>query len=391
MDSIIKEIEIYGKQFSDRTELDCCEQSRIHRDCYRARRNSALFNCASNQSNTLYIGGGTPSLLEFEDFSVIANALKESFAISAFDEFTIEANPDSLTESKLDGFYKLGANRISIGIQSLDDGILNYLGRVHDSKQAQNALQIAVGSGIDRISADLIYGIPELETDSFLKDIERVIELGATHISLYSLTVETGTQLEKKVLSGKIKMPETDTIATQYYAASELLDFYGFASYEVSNFAPASEESLHNMAYWTGESYFGLGPSAHSFCKNMRWANAPDVSKYIDAFSSRKCRRDDSHFGDNPEKVGVQNFEHLLDFAEILTRKARIAEIVMLGLRLRNGFSINALGDYAEKIIDTATPLFENGILIYDGKNMRLASGKRLLADAVAAKLVENI
>jgi len=368
IDSLINEIDIYGHHFLDRNKLDCVD----------------------NLHNTLYIGGGTPSLLEFKDSQAIVNALNKSFAISAFDEFTIETNPDSLTESKLDGYRKLGVNRVSIGIQSLNDNILNSLGRVHDSAQAQNALQIAAGSGIRRISADLIYSIPGLETASFLKNIERVIELGATHISLYSLTVEPGTKIEKDVLSNKVRIPDTDTIAAQYYAASESLESLGFAAYEVSNFAQAGEESQHNMAYWTGESFFGFGPSAHSFCKNIRWANTLDVSKYIDAFSSEKLRIGDSHFGNNPEsflkKAGLP-----LDFAETLTRKDRITEIVMLGLRLRKGFSIDTLGDFAKTIIDTATPLFKNGILLYDGKSIKLAPGKRLLADAVAVKLVEII
>ncbi|MCD6594669.1 radical SAM family heme chaperone HemW [bacterium] len=340
--------------------------------------------------NTLYIGGGTPSILEPALIGEIVRAIQQNFGIDKFDEFTIEANPESVSRQKVDRYIEFSANRMSIGVQSLDDRQLKFLGRIHNSEQALDAIKSARAAGIRNISLDFIYGSPNFDVKSFLPTLERTIAFGIEHISLYSLTVEPNTPLENDVRKHLIVLPTTDEVGEQYYAIAEYLDSQGFAEYEVSNFAKAKHRCKHNLAYWHRQKYLGLGPSAHSFDGEYRWANTKSVERYISAFSRKYIPLNNKIFGDDFAKM-LADLKLPIDFIEKLTPVQEISEIVMLGLRLDEGFYIEKLGDYAEKIIEAAKELLVHKILTFDGEKIWLNRKQKLLADGVAAKILRQV
>ena len=232
--------------------------------------------------STIYIGGGTPSILEPDQISEILQKIFESFDFEDSPEITIEANPESVDLEKAVVWRKLGINRVSLGVQSANDEELKFLGRIHDTKTASRAIEILKKAGFTNISVDLIFGIPGQSVESFKKSIEWVAERGVTHISTYSLTVEKGTKLFE--LSKRIRMPDEETIVKFYRIRDETLERLGFRRYEISNFARPGFESAHNRIYWFHGEYLGLGPSAASFLykpQPIRWQNRSNLRAYI--------------------------------------------------------------------------------------------------------------
>lgn len=239
--------------------------------------------------DTVYIGGGTPSLLDGARIASIARVLGESFDLSCAKEFTIECNPESIDEEKLRIYKDAGINRISIGVQSLDDANLRSVGRLHDSACAIDKIKL-VKKYFDNVSCDVIVGLP-YDTNAIVKDeISRLASL-VGHISVYALTLEEGTPLAKRAEEGKVILPSDDEVADFLYFAEDTLKRNGFNRYEVSNFALEGRESRHNMGYWTDEEYIGMGAGAHSYIKTkdgteplnayIRFAHPKDINAYI--------------------------------------------------------------------------------------------------------------
>ena len=345
---------------------------------------------SDDSENTLYIGGGTPSILDSSQIGRIVRAIRQNFEIDEFDEFTIEVNPESVNRQKIDKYIEFGASRISIGVQSLDDEHLKFLGRVHNLEQALDAIKIANSSGIREISVDFIYGLPNFHIDSFIEKLWEIISIGVNHISLYSLTVEPNTPLENDVRKNIVDMPTDDEVGEQYYAIAEYLCSRGFFAYEVSNFARAGHFCKHNLAYWHRKKYLGLGPSAHSFDGKYRWANVRDVKRYIEAFETMSVPNSYNMLDRNFTKI-LADLKLPIDFIEKLTSIQEISEIVMLGLRLDEGFCIESLGEYAEQIVESAKVLLENKILETDGERIWLNRKRRFLADGVAEKILREV
>lgn len=228
---------------------------------------------------SIFIGGGTPTLIDDNKFIPVISYIISKYKLD-LDEFTVEANPDTITENKLQSLVELGVNRLSIGVQSLNDNILKTLNRTHNSEVAINSVKLAK-QYIPNISIDMMIGLP----NQTLQDIEYIIKtfssLGVEHISCYTLQLEDKTVLKKMVESGKISIPNDDETAKMYDFAYKILEKEGFIRYEISNFAKNNHISKHNYGYWTRKNYLGLGVSSHSMIDNYRFSNTNNLSKYI--------------------------------------------------------------------------------------------------------------
>lgn len=281
--------------------------------------------------DTLYIGGGTPSVVSVEQIGKIVDTIKKS-CVYVPREFTVECNPESIDRTKLLKYRDIGVTRISVGVQSLNDSVLRSIGRLHDSKKAINVVADALNIGFD-VSVDMILGLP----DSTIQDIDCFVDtfckMGVQHISAYGLKVEEGTRLFRDVERGKIVIPDEDAEADQYDYLEKKLRSLGYNRYEVSNFSLPNKESIHNTKYWEMDEYIGVGASAHSFFDSKRYYNTSDVDKYIESLVRGDLLQEEE------EKVD---------------ENALFEETVMLGLRLEKGISIDKLnrlicGDFLEK------------------------------------------
>jgi oxygen-independent coproporphyrinogen III oxidase len=230
---------------------------------------------------TIYFGGGTPSLLSPAELREILNHVYKYFSVADRPEVTLEANPDDLSLNKLLEMRSAGINRLSIGIQSFDDQVLRFLNRAHGSAQATNAIISSQQAGFDNVSIDLIYAIPGQSVDQWLKNIRQGIDLHPQHISSYSLTIEEKTVFGRWAHAGKFKGIPDDDAASQLETLVEQLDRHDYHQYEVSNFSLPGYESKHNTSYWKGKKYLGIGPSAHSYDLQSRQFNVANNSQYI--------------------------------------------------------------------------------------------------------------
>jgi oxygen-independent coproporphyrinogen III oxidase len=230
--------------------------------------------------DSIFFGGGTPSRTSRENLIRVVGKLRERFDIDETSEFSIEANPEDVSEDAVAFWRSLGVNRISIGVQSFHDDELRPLGRVHGREQALEAVRVAAASGV-RTSLDLILGLPRQTAASFDETLETAITTGAGHVSLYMLDLEEGTALARQVDDERVTLPDEDLVANLYTMAVGRFADAGLAQYEISNFARPDEECRHNLRYWRREQYLGFGIGAHSFIGNRRFANTRDIDRYI--------------------------------------------------------------------------------------------------------------
>lgn len=233
------------------------------------------------QARSIFFGGGTPSLVPAEKIADAIAHLKAVLAFADDIEVTIEANPGTLDEEKLRIYRAAGVNRISIGVQSFDAAILENIGRIHTPDEAEEAVRMAKSAGFDNISIDLMYALPGQTMQIWSETIDRAIRLPVSHISAYSLIVEPGTEMERRVQSGQALIADDDTVNEMQRMAIHRLEQAGFMRYEVSNFSKEGRESRHNMIYWTDGDYLGLGSAAHSLVDNTRFANPPELRRYL--------------------------------------------------------------------------------------------------------------
>lgn len=265
------------------------------------------------QADTVYFGGGTPTLMSAEQFSRILETVDSNFGISEGAEITAECNPRSIDGKGLSDLRKSGVNRLSIGMQSIHDSELRMLGRIHNSGDFLETLGEAREAGFDNISVDLMYGIPNQTRETFKKSVEGLAMLAPEHISSYSLTVEEETNFYRR--RDSLDLPDEDTVSDMYADMGEILDKHGYHKYEISNFSKEGRESRHNLKYWTCENYLGFGSAAHSYFDGIRFAHSRDIDAYIDGKST------------------------IIDIEPIDKREA-MNEYVMLGMRLSKGIDI---------------------------------------------------
>lgn len=320
--------------------------------------------------DTLYFGGGTPSLLNADELQKILTELRANFQFADGFEFTFEANPDDLNQEKVDMLAQKGVNRLSIGVQSFDDKYLKWMNRAHRSEESVVCVKRAQSAGIINISIDLIYGLPDLTVAEWEAEIERAVGLEVTHISAYCLTIEPNTALGYRVRKGKDKPVNEDAASEQFEILVGKLAEAGFEQYEVSNFAREGYYSKHNTAYWQGVPYLGIGPSAHSFAPGLREWNVANNMRYI---------RD--------IEVGKLPLTR-----EELSRENRINEWIMTGLRTKWGidfdFGISEFGiDLRIENNAFLNKLVVEEEAVLEGSNMRLTRKGLFLADGIAAEL----
>lgn len=306
--------------FSTKTE-NLNELSSSLLDEIRLRRNEL-----GSEVSSVYFGGGTPSLLSQKQIEALLETCYSSFSVSKNAEITLEANPDDLDLDKLRVLKDAGINRLSIGVQSLQDPILEWMNRSHNSKQARKSIYRAQEIGIRNISADIIFAVPGLSTSVYLKDLEELSSWEIPHLSVYGLTVEHGTALGKWVREGNTIMPEASIYEEQFLNGAELLKSQNYSWYETSNFAKDGMESKHNSAYWKRNDYLGIGPSAHSFIGGVRSWNISQNATYIKSI----------HSGKRPfqeEKLSLEN---------------EFNEKIMTGIRTKAGINLSLFRSEAE-------------------------------------------
>ncbi len=236
---------------------------------------------SSAEVDTVYIGGGTPTVLPAGCLAEVGRCLRAHAAITPDAEFTVEANPGTLDDAKLAALRDMGANRISLGVQAFDDAVLTAAGRVHTAAQAVEAVAAVRAAGFARVSVDLMYGLPGQTPDGFRAGLERAAALPVEHISVYGLKVEEGTPFARLAAAGRLALPDEEAEEAMYDATVAFLPARGFARYEISNYARPGAECRHNLKYWRYEPYLGVGAAAHSFLQGERAANTADVADYI--------------------------------------------------------------------------------------------------------------
>lgn len=308
--------------------------------------------------DTVYFGGGTPSLLSGRQIGDILSAAD----IAEGAEISAEINPDSADTDKLRDFRAAGINRISIGIQSLDDRELEILGRLHNSEQAENAVLSAQKAGFENVSADLMLGLPYQLTETVLQNIGKLAELGVKHISAYMLKIESGTPLSKndELISN---IADDELSVDMYLEAVSCLEKNGFQQYEISNFAKEGYECRHNLKYWSCADYLGIGPSAHSCTGGRRFAVPKDIYGFISNEKQEETVTDDAPCG--------------------------LSERFMLALRLSEGFLLSDAGEYADRLRNAAVPMEKHGLLkIKDGRIMLTPTGF-LVSNQIICRLSE--
>jgi oxygen-independent coproporphyrinogen-3 oxidase len=270
---------------------------------------------------SIYFGGGTPSLLNEAELTKIMITISEHFNLSDHAETTLEANPDDITPLKLKAFYNAGINRLSVGVQSFDPHILKWMNRAHDAQEAMNCLNWIKESDISNYSADLIYGIPTGSNQQLLNDIKQLIAFEPNHISAYCLTIEPKTVFGHKLEKGTLKEVDEELAANQFLIIDETLSKAGYRHYEVSNYCLPGYESFHNNNYWRGVKYLGIGPGAHSFNGSNRQFNISNNPKYIQSIQQGR--------------LPLQE--------DLLTKNDRINEYLMTSLRTAEGIDTNIL------------------------------------------------
>ena len=343
--------------------------------------------------NTIFVGGGTPSYIRDHYLARILEEAAEAFLISEEAEITVEANPDDLNRDKCRSLLAQGVNRLSIGVQSLDDGLLELLGRRHDAQQAVQAFQEARDAGFTNINLDLMYGLPRQSMSQWKDTLEKLVSLRPTHVSLYCLTLEAGTPLIRWVEEGRLPGPDEDLAADMYQLARESLAGAGYHHYEISNWAESGRESQHNMAYWLNLPYLGVGPGAHSRLGDYRFWDISPPRLYADKVKQ--------WHGRSPQPVASISAEALemalpVGGHEFIDTNTACAETMFLGLRLLDGLDMSEASVKSGADLETffrkeIEELDDLGLLERHDGRLRLTSSAYLIANQVFTRFVGSI
>ena len=381
----------------------------------RTRKDEIQSACAASGVKTLYIGGGTPSVLPLGVFQRMLEALKEAGVSGEFAEFTVEVNPEDIVEkgtAYVEGLLELGVNRISMGVQSFDDGILKWMNRRHDSATAVKAYQILEDAGVRNISIDLIFGLPQLSDDLWRETLDKALSISSRgvppqHISSYQLSVEPGSMLAKLVERSKWSEASDELCQRQYDMLCETLATAGYHHYEISNFAQPGHEAVHNSAYWKHIPYIGLGPGAHSFVgtasrrsipetpSQQSWAPPPtrgceNVSSILPA--SSPCgehyeRRWNEGNLNEYLKAGESGDFTAVSGGETLDEEQVAIEKIMLGLRTSSGISENYLRQHCDNVaLDEA--LHGDRLIRQSGGTVRIPESGFFVPDGIIVSLL---
>ena len=317
---------------------------------------------------TIYFGGGTPSLLNEAELRQIFSTINKRFELSDELEVTLEANPDDILENRLVEWKKFGINRLSIGIQSFKAEDLEWMNRAHTVDEGENCVQLANKYGFDNLTVDLMYGLPNLTNEEWRNHVQKVIDLEVNHISAYCLTIEEKTALNNWVKKGKIVPASEDQQSEQFMILLDTLEKANFHQYEISNFAKEGHESIHNSNYWKGKWYLGVGPSAHSFNGNSRQWNVANNQRYIQAVNKNEVYWEE----------------------ELLSKEDQFNERILTGLRMAIGLLVDDLETILpipKEQLELVKALKAEGLMENRSDVWQLTKQGRLKADWIAAEL----
>ncbi len=320
---------------------------------------------------TIYFGGGTPSLFKPEIAERILNAIRENHPVAEDSEITLEVNPDDVYSGFYSSLRERGINRISLGVQSWHNKYLKYLGRRHTAEQSALALENVFSEGIDNVSADLIYGIPEMTVDQLREDLERTFAFPVKHLSAYHLTIEENTAFGRLKAAGKLRETDEETSAAMISAINALSEQHGFIQYEISNFAKEGYISRHNSSYWKQIPYLGIGPSAHSFNRHSRQWNVSSVKQYISAIGKREIPAE----------------------REELDRVTMYNEYVMTSLRTMWGINLIHVEELYDKelhdyLLNLSEKFITYGLMKREKNTLLLTEQGRMISDNIIAELL---
>ena len=292
------------------------------------------------QVQTIFFGGGTPSLLTEEQVCSLLETCHKSFLVAEDTEISLEANPETVTEDYMRGLLQAGVNRLSMGAQSFDEAELKWLGRTHGSETIIMAYEAARAAGFENISLDLIYGLTGQSASTWERTLRRAIQLRPDHLSLYALTIEEGTPFGRQAARGQLKQPDPDAAADMYLLAAEALEAEGYTHYEISNWEFGGHACRHNTTYWEDRQYLGFGPGAHSYFGGYRFSDIRSPRKYIERLDHSTGADRDAEQG----TPGLSNEESIrrlspIDMMEHIDRDMEMSETMVLGLRLVKGVS----------------------------------------------------
>lgn len=330
------------------------------------------FQLQDRHVTSLFIGGGTPSLAHLDLLAEWVAQIRSRLNVNNNAEFSVESNPESVSLPLLRSWRELGVNRPLFGIQSFDTKLLRRLGRRHRPVDSQRAIYHANALGYRNYGVDMIFGLPGQTTKMLSADLDQILDLEPPHVSFYQLTLESGTRMARTVARGRIRLPDQETSAAMYRGGVEKLAESGYDRYEVSSFARKGFECRHNLGYWVGDDYLGLGPSAHSFIDGNRFANCADLRQYVSTVNN-------SELPHTPDRSGPEE---------------RMAEAIMLGLRLTQGISREQFHHrFGFQVDDRLDPdqyriLIDSEHLVDSDDHLRLSADGLCLADEITRRLL---
>lgn len=332
---------------------------------------SVISDSLTRPVDTVFFGGGTPTLLPAEQLGFVLREIRESFGLADNAEITTEANPETLSPEYLEILLKAGFNRLSLGMQSAVPSVLATLDRVHTPGRALEAVQWARDAGFEEISVDLIYGAPGETLDQWEQTVEAALSADTSHISAYSLIVEPGTRMARQVANGELTQQDEDALAEFYSLADSRFMSAGLKWYEVSNWSKPGSEARHNLGYWRGDNWWGFGPGAHSHVGGVRWWNVKHPATY-----ANKLRSGESPAADS----------------ERLTQENQLIELLMLGMRTREGVRLTDLEQLGFNVDSPeVTALVAEGLVIVSDDSdarVQVPETRRLLADLVVKRMI---
>jgi oxygen-independent coproporphyrinogen III oxidase len=328
----------------------------------------------SQPADTIFFGGGTPSLLEPHEVRAIVEHCRQSFGVSPDAEVTLEANPETVTAERLEGFRDAGINRLSFGVQSFRDEELRRLGRLHSASRAREAVAMARAAGFDNVSLDLMLWLPQQSVADWLASVDALIAVRPEHASLYLLEIYPNAPLRDAMVRSGWSVAPDDDAAEMYLQGLDRLDAAGYGQYEISNVAQPGRESRHNIKYWTDAEWLGFGPGAHSTRGHVRWRNVSSTGDYISA---------------------VQNCGSGVAERRVLSRQDALEEALFTRLRLTRGVDVDLVRstygvDVWEQFGEDLQPFVDHGLLIYDDGRLRLTRPGMLLANEVMTVFIDS-
>lgn len=317
--------------------------------------------------DTVFFGGGTPSILTVDELQELVNNINENFNIKKDAEITIECNPGTINREKLEAMKKMGINRLSIGLQATQNYHLKSIGRIHTYEEFEKNYYDALDIGFKNINIDLMYALPNQKTQEWKDTLDKIIKLNPSHISAYSLILEEGTKLYDMYQNKEFELLDEDTDINMYNYTIDTLKRYGYNQYEISNYSKENLECKHNIIYWKCDNYLGLGPGASGFIGDTRYSNIEDICEY------NKCI--------------MQNIRPVSEEIE-LTKKDKIEEFIFMGLRMNEGINIDVFKerfdtDFYDIYQEVMDKLIKRELVRFDGKNISLTQKGREISNSV--------